>query len=151
MMTPSPELLADTAAPILAECAFLCTTPARGKQDWATSVSIASLRFSGPRSGRIEVCAAFDLLKSLAADMLGIDPSDSDASRHADAALAEITNVVTGRLVANLFGTSSTWQLSLPEVSHGPVPPLGERAISQTLVDPDLRPIRVTLYLGKAA
>ncbi len=110
-------------------------------------IAHASLIFKGPRSGKVELFAARELAMSIAADMLGIDADDPDATSLADGALGEITNVIAGALVARLFGTGCLVELGIPVVDHVvPGPKQGE-SCGLKLVDMEGRAIDVRLSL----
>ncbi len=151
MSEPSPELVRQVAAQVLEECAFLCTEPSSQPVVWPAEVTRATLEFRGPRTGRVELSAARELTMAIAADMLGVDLEDAEASKLADGALAEITNVVTGALVAKLFGTESLYELGIPVVEHGAPSARLLATRGPTLVDLEGRPIDVRVSLRPPA
>jgi len=151
MTSPSRELVQQVVAQVLEECAFLCTEQSAAPVTWPAQITRATLQFSGPRSGRIELSATRELTLAIAADMLGVDLEDPDVGKLADGALAELTNVVTGALMAKLFGTECLCELGMPVVEHGAP---SERLLATTeltLVDMEGRPIDVRVSLRPPA
>jgi len=147
-MTPlTPELLQQVASQVLEECAFLCTESSSEPAAWPEQVARASLEFCGPRAGRLELYATRELAMAVAADMLGIEPDDPEAAHLADGALAELTNVIGGLLVAKLFGTDHLCELGIPMVEHDAPGVRPRGSCSLTLVDLEGRPIDVRVSL----
>lgn len=150
MMSPSRELVQQVVAQVLEECAFLCTTHSAAPVSWPAQIARATLQFAGPRAGRIEISAGHELTMAIAADMLGVDLEDPDVGELADGALAELTNVVAGALVANLFGTECLCELGIPIVVHGAPTERLLATTELTLVDSEGRPIDVRVSLMPA-
>jgi len=149
MTTPlTEELLQQVVSQVLEECAFLCTQPDVEPATWPDHITRATIEFAGPQKGRLQLYAAHGLAMDLAADMLGVDATDPDASRLADGALAELTNVIAGALVARLFGTATLCELGIPVVEHQTPGVRSGGICSLTLVDLDGRPIDVRVSLG---
>jgi CheY-specific phosphatase CheX len=151
MTALNEDLLQRVVMQVLEECAFLCTEPSAGSRSWSGPVTRVTLEFSGPRAGRVELHAGQALALAVAADMLGVDADDADAERLADGALAEVTNVITGSLVASLFGTDCLVELGIPVVDHRLPEPLSESDCGLTLVDMDGRAIDVRARFAEAS
>jgi CheY-specific phosphatase CheX len=147
-MTPLTEsLLNEVVVQVLEECAFLSTEPSPGAVGWQGDVPCITVDFSGPQKGHLELHADKDLAMTIAADMLGVDASDPDARRLADGALAELANVVTGALVARLFGTGCLVELGIPSIAHRPPAARTDGWCGLTLVDLEGRAIDVGVNL----
>ena len=114
---------------------------------WPAQITRATLQFSGLRSGRLEVSASRELTLAITADMLGVDLQDPDVGKLADGALAELTNVVAGALVAKLFGTECLCELGIPVVEHAAPTERLLATTELTLVDMEGRPIDVRISL----
>ena len=147
-MTPlTEELLNEVVVQVLEECAFLSTEPSPDTVVWPDDAACITVAFSGPQKGQVELHADKNLAMTIAADMLGVDASDPEASRLADGALAELANVVTGALVAKLFGTDCLVELGIPVVAHRPPGLRAESWCALSLVDLEGRPIDVGVNL----
>jgi CheY-specific phosphatase CheX len=147
-MSPLTEdLLTQVVVQVLEECAFLSTEPSPATVVWAEDAACITVDFSGPQRGRVELHADEELAMTIAADMLGVDASDPDAGRLAEGALAELANIVTGALVARLFGTDCLVELGIPIVAHRAPGPRTDSWCALTLVDIEGRPIDVGVNL----
>ena len=145
------EILQRVVMQVLEECAFLCTEPSPAALSRSDPVTRVTLEFSGPRAGRVELHAGQALALTLAADMLGVDADDADAERLADGALAEVTNVIAGSLVASVFGTDCLVELGIPVVDHGNPEPLSALDCGLCLLDMDGRGIEVRARFAEAS
>lgn len=139
--------LQEVVTRVLEDCAFMCTEPGPASQDFPAQITRAALEFKGPRSGRVELFATRELAMSIAADMLGIDGNDPDATSFADGALGEITNVITGALMARLFGTGCLIELGIPVVEQVVPEPRQGEGYGLKLIDMEGRAIDVRLSL----
>lgn len=147
-MTPlSESLLHQVAGQVLEECAFLFTQPGPEPEVWPEPVTCATLTFAGPRKGKVELYAAHGLAMAIAADMLGLEADDPEAHRLADNSIAEIANVITGALVAELFGTECLCELGIPVVAHEAPGPRSESSFALTLIDLEGRPLDLRVSL----
>jgi hypothetical protein len=101
----------------LEDAAFLLTevaddSPLPGQYRNATAA------FAGPQRSVVRLSASDDLLQQLTADMLGIEADHETALEQSGSALAELTNILAGALVAELFGTATLCRLGVPELSR---------------------------------
>jgi CheY-specific phosphatase CheX len=125
--------------------------PSPDAPPWSGPVTRVTLEFSEPRAGRIELHAGQELALAVAADMLGVDADDADAERLADGALAEVTNVIAGSLVASLFGTDCLVELGIPVVDHRAPEPSSAGDCGLILVDLEGRGIDVRASFAEAS
>jgi CheY-specific phosphatase CheX len=142
MIELTSELLHRIASQVLENAAFLLTEDGEGAS-LSTRVKNASVSFAGPQRGVVRLSASEELLLQLTADMLGIEPDDHSAAEQSGSALAELTNILAGALVAELFGTKTLCQLGVPELSPQRVLEPAHCAI--TRVDMEGRAIGVEL------
>ena len=152
-MSPlSNDALAVLAASTFADTAFLLTEPCDAHSAWDNDWVCAVIPFDGEVAGRLVLAAPTALAAQVAADMLCLDPGDSEAVAQAGAAVAELANVFAGVLVAELFGNSGKWQLGLPRITMlEPALAPGEQANRVTLLNELGQPIRVEVVLANAA
>ncbi len=78
---------------------------------------LASMTFSGPISGRLELAVPGEMRPEIAANVLGVDPDDELVLMGADDALKELLNVVCGQVLTRMAGDEPVFDLSVPEVS----------------------------------
>jgi CheY-specific phosphatase CheX len=114
--TLEPAALGQIIARTLEDVAFMFAFPATDA-DAAPGVGTrATLAFDGPGPGRVHVHASEGLGVTLAAGMMGLDESDPEAQSAADAAVGELTNILTGQIVTHLYG-SELCALGTPNVT----------------------------------
>ena len=78
----------------------------------------ASMMFTGPVTGKLEIATGQGLCLVIAGNMLGIEP-DEDAEKiriYADDALKEALNVLCGRFLTEAYGVEAVFNLSAPVV-----------------------------------
>ena len=76
----------------------------------------ASMLFSGPKNGKFELAADKKLCLLLASNMLGIEPEAEMADSHADDALKEALNVISGRFLTEAYGDEVVYSLTAPVI-----------------------------------
>jgi chemotaxis protein CheY-P-specific phosphatase CheC len=106
---------------ILEELAFLfCDSQDASTFDYSQIVNAhkATLRFNGPKNGKIELAADQSLCLVLAGNMLGIEPEEDEemAAAHAADALKEALNVICGRYLTEAYGDEVVFSLNAPEM-----------------------------------
>lgn len=119
-MTPSAftkELLQETTASVLADCAFLMLDPSAELGPSEGAAVETTLPFKGQASGVLRLCAPQQLLLGAAGDMLGEAPDAEHAAEEAEATLAELANVLLGVLLARAFGARDCPVIGLPQSS----------------------------------
>ena len=121
MSAPSSADLARLSATVLADCAFLLTEPVETDEPIDDAVH-AVVAFDGATRGRLVLSASRDLAENVAADMLGIESGDPEASENAGGAIAELANVLLGMLVVKYCDVDGTWDFGTPRVHAGPPP-----------------------------
>ncbi len=76
----------------------------------------SSIQYSGPNKGRLVLRCDGRFAATLAANLLGVDPQDSEAEKGRLDALRELMNVFCGNFVTEAYGTDGLYELSIPEV-----------------------------------
>lgn len=112
----SQQLLQETTASVLADCAFLMLDPVSELPPFEGDAVVTTLGFSGSSSGALRLCAPRRMLLGAASDMLGQLPEELEAEQ-AEAALAELGNVLLGVLLARAFGAGACPLVGLPASS----------------------------------
>lgn len=119
MTTPmSAELLGQITSSILEEAAFFLSHRSSTPPPWPAQVLEARIAFNGSRRGVMRLTATEPFALVVAANLLGIEPDDKEASQQQKPALGELINIVCGAVVAQWLGTTQVCQLGLPEVSQ---------------------------------
>ncbi|MGM0443862.1 MAG: chemotaxis protein CheX [Fibrobacterota bacterium] len=116
------EILETTAGTILEESAYLFAAPmdqaaAPDPAQWeCRGVSITFTQDDGSVSGELHMWYGDDLAAIAAANMLGLDESDSTAAEKGGDALGEILNIFAGNFLTALYGDDVLFTLSSPEM-----------------------------------
>ncbi len=111
------QSLFETLAQSLETMAFVIADPLPSPADAPGDAQVVSLTFEGPRSGTINIVASREFAMMLAANVLGIDPSDPDAQEKADDCMKELVNVVGGALMPRIAESETdVFKLSLPTI-----------------------------------
>ncbi|MDR2577675.1 MAG: chemotaxis protein CheX [Chitinispirillales bacterium] len=122
METPNHSVILDNVCKlILEELAFLfCDSQDASAFDYSQIVNAhkASLRFEGPKNGKVEIAADQNLCLVLAGNMLGIEPEEDEemAAAYAADALKESLNVICGRYLTEAYGDEVVFSLNAPEI-----------------------------------
>lgn len=104
--------LHDAATRTLEDMCFLCDAPEmQGEFEGTPTPAFASVHFTGPKTGHLEVHVAADLLPVIAENMLGLD--ESDAREQLDA-LGEIANVICGNVLPSLCDDTAVFDIGSP-------------------------------------
>jgi hypothetical protein len=140
-----PELLTEVLGEVLQDAAYVFAEPAEGPPAWTAPVVSAEIAFESLKGGTLRLTAAPGVAAEMAANMLGLDPSDAAAVESGSAALAEVLNVIGGAFVTRYFGTSVPSQLGLPRAQVLPEPPRARRTASAVVVAESGEPVLLEL------
>lgn len=109
------DALVETVMQSLETMAFVMAEPISPPVDSPINPIGVSLKFTGPKHGRVEIIASREFTLVLAANVLGIDPSEEDAHEKADDCMKELVNVVGGALMPHIADSETEqYKLSLP-------------------------------------
>jgi len=113
-MTPSTQFqLYPTAAATFEELAMLFPSDVlTEEQEQLPLAAGVSVRFYGPKSGRLEIRTSADIVPALAANMLGAD-SAVDLQLQRDA-FGELGNVLCGNVVSAMTNGNGVFHLHPP-------------------------------------
>jgi hypothetical protein len=111
------------AAPIVAQSladsaetmAFVSLVPAESPLVPAPEALLVRIPFTGPFNGSVELLTPEAFGALLAANMLGCEPTDPDATGRAVDALKELMNVTCGDLLSKI-GQAGGFEMGLPLV-----------------------------------
>src|SRR5215212_8013942 len=81
--------------------AFITPLPPEDNSAPAGPAVLTRLEFRGAQTGALEICSPDAFGAMLAANLLGLDPTDADAKQKAPDALRELANVACGTLLRN--------------------------------------------------
>jgi CheY-specific phosphatase CheX len=115
-------LLAEAARTTLEDAAFVFADADAAVDDAAPplegSVIEAVVDYAGPSVGRVMLAVPSELAQEMAANLLGVDPTDDRARAGAGDALGEVLNIMTGLLLDSLFGPGALYRIGPPIVAR---------------------------------
>ncbi len=142
---PVPELLTEVLGEVLQDAAYVFAEPSDEPPAWSAPVVSAEIAFESLKGGTLRLTVAPGVAAEMAANMLGLDPSDAAATESSSAALAEVLNVIGGAFVTRYFGTQVPSQLGLPRAQILPRPPAGRRTAAVTVTSEKGDPVLLEL------
>ncbi len=80
---------------------------------------LGSITFKGDLEGCLTICCGGTCAKTIAANMLGIEPDDEISPYDIDDAIGEVSNMVMGSVKARLQDKFSNLNVSIPTVVRG--------------------------------
>lgn len=95
--------------------AFLSLEPAADPQPWTQPCVSVRIEYRGRQSGALKLTAPVSLGSVLAANILGCDPVDEEATQRAADALKELMNITCGAFLARLVPDGGC-EMGLPQV-----------------------------------
>jgi hypothetical protein len=114
------ELLRDSAVAVLRDAAFVFAEEAEAPTPLRGEVVEASIGFWNPEPGHLAIRCSAELCVLCAANLLGQDPEEVEASRDGSAALGELVNMLGGQLLEKRCMDRSRCRLGLPVVRRYP-------------------------------
>ncbi len=78
----------------------------------------ASMAFSGPNQGRVNLMVPEELAKELAANIIGKELDKNISQRHLQDALKEVLNVTCGNLLSAVVGSKQVFDAASPALSE---------------------------------
>jgi len=102
-----PRMLEDTA--------FLFSEEASRSLEFNDTPAGVGISYSGAESGELRIWAQPALMRTLAANMLGVDETDPNATARRLDALGELLNIVLGHCLTERFGDDQPLNMGLPK------------------------------------
>jgi len=112
-----------------------------------------TIGYRGPVSGTLRLWCSRRFSTLLAANLLGVDPEDEDASSKEEDAVKEFMNIVCGQFVTAMHGAAAVFDLSIPqtaELDHAPALHESDDTHATTL-SAEGHPIRLAYIPGEDA
>ena len=115
--------LATTFSEVLADLAFMFSEDDQSDVDPAGAWLETKIGYSGSECGNLRFRCPAEFCTHLAANLLGVDPSDDTAESQSRDAVKEFMNVVCGHFVTSMYGTEEVFDLTIPETASLSDPP----------------------------
>ena len=87
-------------------------------QDLPDKFIKASMAFTGPKNGLVNLMVPEDLAKELAANIIGKDIDKNISQKHLQDALKEVLNVTCGNLLSAVVGTQQVFDAASPTLTE---------------------------------
>ncbi len=78
----------------------------------------ATMQFTGDQTGDIEIIVPAELAESLAYNILGFEEGDELEQGASEDALKELLNTICGRIVTEMYGETSVFDLTVPRTKE---------------------------------
>lgn len=118
-MKTDPDILKRVCCDVFEQLAFMFGEDPETEEDAAAPPGgcvLTAMGFSGPAKGRIALAVPEEMCPQIAANVLGVEPTDDLVTENAHDALKEMLNVMCGRLLTELAGEEPVFELTVPEV-----------------------------------
>ena len=83
------------------------------------STLLGSITFQGTVEGCLAICCNVDCAKSIAVNMLGMEPGEEISEEEVADAMGEVANMVMGALKSRILESVGDVQVSIPSVISG--------------------------------
>jgi chemotaxis protein CheX len=80
---------------------------------------LGSITFKGGIEGCLAICCNMSCAKTIALNMLAMDPSDELSEAEISDAIGEVTNMVMGGVKSRILGAVGNLEVSIPMVTSG--------------------------------
>lgn len=109
------EPLGEVTRSVLGTAAFLfCDDVPPGAGVAEGRIAEAAISFEAPCNGSIVLRMPWNVALEAAANLLGVEKEDPDASESALAAVGELLNMISGSVLKEWFGGGTSWALGVP-------------------------------------
>ena len=108
------EIMSKVTIETLEKLAFMFAFPYEGEP--RDSMVAGRVSFTGPFSGTLVMMISIEVLRELAANMLGLDDGEETTEDHRSDALKETMNVVCGNLLPAIAGDEVVFDIGVPGV-----------------------------------
>ena len=108
--------LVESVSEALETMAFMIVEPPEGKLPTPAEGVKVDMDFMGPHGGTVELMAGFELIGTMAANFMGIEPDDPETQDKRIDAFKELLNVVCGLLLPKLASSSGDiFDITVPQ------------------------------------
>ncbi len=143
------DILANAVSQALEMMAFMVTLPMEDELPIPQESIMVHMDFTGPLSGRAELLAGRDLVRQLAANVMGIDPDDPLADEKSIDAFKEMLNTTLGVMLPLITrDPSDIFDVSLPQANLYQSPAEWQYFVNQAgvmVVDIESHPLAIHL------
>ena len=114
------DSLLDSAKEVFEMMAFMALEEIEGQtSEMEEATLLGTITFKGDLEGCLGICCGFNCARSIAANMLGMDPDEELSDDDVDDAVGEVANMVMGAVKARIQDEVGSVEVSIPSVVQG--------------------------------
>jgi chemotaxis protein CheX len=114
------ETLLDAAKEIFETMIFVNFEECSNQEDTIEGDSLlGSITFKGGIEGCFAICCSVPCAKTIALNMLAMDPSEELSEAEISDAIGEVTNMIMGGVKSRILDTVGNMEVSIPVVTSG--------------------------------
>ena len=114
------DVLVDSAKEVFETMVFMTLAESDPAEAGLSDVTLlGSITFKGDMEGCLGVCCDEVCARTIAANMLGMDPDEGIAEEDVSDAMGEIANMVMGAIKSRIQDEVGTIEVSIPSVVQG--------------------------------
>ena len=114
------ETLLDAAKEIFETMIFVKFEESSNQKDTIEGDSLlGSITFKGGLEGCFAICCCVPCAKTIALNMLAMDPSEELSEAEISDAIGEVTNMIMGGVKSRILNTVGNMEVSIPVVTSG--------------------------------
>lgn len=116
MLKIDDKILCESISQVLERMAFMMLLPPEEEMPSPEQSVEVTIEFRGQVSGQVHLLAGTDLIEMIAANFIGVEPFDPEASEKRVDGFKEILNTVCGTLLPRLADSpADVFDISIPE------------------------------------
>jgi len=118
--TSLKDRVLDSAKEVFETMVFMALEEVTGPSAEMEDVTLlGTITFKGPLEGCLGICCGVNCARTIAANMLGMDPSEAISDDDVNDAIGEVANMVMGAVKARLQDEVGNVEVSIPSVVQG--------------------------------
>ena len=118
--TSLKDRVLDSAKEVFETMVFMALEEVTGPPAEIEDVTLlGTITFKGPLEGCLGICCGLNCARTIAANMLGMDPSEAISDDDVNDAIGEVANMVMGAVKARLQDEIGNVEVSIPSVVQG--------------------------------
>ena len=119
MLDVNNEILNESISEVLEKVAFMMLLEPDEPLPTPKKSICVTIEFSGMVSGKISLLAGFELIEMMAANYIGVEPDDPEATNKCVDAFKEILNTVCGILLPKLASSpADVFDITIPHAQE---------------------------------
>ena len=113
------ELLVEGAKEVFETMVFMSIEKSSDDTPLSGENLLGTITFTGSAQGCVGICCSGDCAKSIAANMMGLDDTNSSSNEDVADAIGEIANMIMGSFKSRILPVYDVVNVSIPSVARG--------------------------------